>query len=277
VLNRRAAGVVAALGAVLVAYQVVALAMIIARETRRSTGGSTPSTAAERPARETAPRAPDIADAHLFGVRAGVPVASEVSAVVAASDTTLNLTLTGILFGKDEGHRQAIIASGGEERTYRAGQEVDGVAGAKVLDVWADRVLLEHQGNTEVLRFASQSEPATAAVVSAAPPRTGSRPAGSSARHSANDFLRLMRKTQDGRLVGFAVLPGPNRNAFDVLGLQSNDVVTGIDGVALGDRGGDSLLLQRLAQGGSLTLTVLRSGSAQEVHVDADRLLATGG
>jgi hypothetical protein len=58
--------------------------------------------------------------------------------------------------------------------------------------------------------------------------------------------------------------------------LHSNDVITAIDGVALRDRGGDSWLLERLAQGGSFTLTVLRSGAAQEIRVDANRLLGSG-
>jgi len=279
VLNRRAAVVATALGAAVVACQVVALAVVIAREIRRPITELTGSSAPESPAREATPRSFDIAAAHLFGVFRAETAVAEVPSAVAAPDTPLNLTLTGILFGADEEYRQAIIAGGGLERTYRAGQQIDGAEGAKVVDVSADGVLLEHRGNTEMLRFAREREsPASAQRIASTVATTGgARLAANPPLHRRSDFLRLMRKTQEGHLVGFAVLPGPNRTAFDILGLESNDVITGINGVTLSDRGGESMLFDRLAQGGSLTLTVLRSGSALEVHVDADRLLASGG
>jgi general secretion pathway protein C len=280
VLNRRVAYSAAAAGVVAVAYQVITVAAVIVNETRHPAVAHAVQPVVQHAAPETAPRAFDnIADAHLFGVfeaQAETRVAQ-----VSAPDTTLDVKLTGILFGKDPQHREAIISSNGEDRTYRAGQEIDSSGGATVRDVFPDSVLLERQGNAEMLRLVGYLElPARIDHVSASAGTGekggGPKPVSKPLRHPRNDFLRLMRKSQDGQMVGFAVMPGPNRDTFDTLGLQSNDVITHIDGVALGDRG-DSLLLERLAGGGSLTLTVLRAGAAQEIRVDANRLTAGGG
>ena len=271
-LNRCVAYSAAAACAVVVAYEFFTLAAMM-NQTRFPAVVHTDQPAPQQAASDTASRAIDgVADAHLFGVFEGHSDAPLVQQRARAPDTTLDVKLTGILFGKDMQHREAIIASSGHERTYRAGQEIDDAAGATVRDVLADSVVLEREGTAEMLRLVNYVEaPLRNSAASA-----GARLLRTPLRPPRNDFLRLMRKTEDGQ-VGFAVMPGPNRDAFDTLGLQSNDVVTRIDGVAFGDRGGDSLLLERLASGGSLTLTVLRSGASQEVHVDANRLAAGGG
>jgi general secretion pathway protein C len=271
-LNRRVAYGVAAVVAVAVVYKVVTLAAIVVNETSHAVIVPVP----RRVVADTAPRAVEnVADAHLFGVFQGEAEASAASQEAAAPDTTLDVKLTGILFGKDPQHREAIIASSGHERTYRAGQEIDSAGGATVRDVLADSVLLERQGAAELLRLVRYVEPPRR-VEAVRHEDIAAAAATKPSRTRRNDFLRLMRKSEDGQ-VGFTVMAGPNKDAFDTLGLQSNDVITGIDGVAFGERGGDSLLRERLAGGGSLTLTVLRSGTAQEIHVDANRLLVGGG
>ncbi len=96
-----------------------------------------------------------LTNSHLFG-EAAEQAAPVVADVVDAPETTLSLTLKGILSQERTTGRaaSAIISSNrGEEQTYHVGRSIDNADGATLHSVYADRVLLNRNGRLETLRL----------------------------------------------------------------------------------------------------------------------------
>jgi len=92
-----------------------------------------------------------IANFKLFG-DASKPVRKEVVVTENLPETTLRLTLTGVLAGKDNIQASALIEGPDRQtRNYRVSEEVPG--GAILREVYADRVVLERSGRLENLIF----------------------------------------------------------------------------------------------------------------------------
>jgi general secretion pathway protein C len=90
-------------------------------------------------------------DSDLFGEEAVAPV---VPAAVDAPDTTLSLKLHGTrTVLKGDLADQAIIDSGGGQRTYEIGQPIDGTGGATLHAVYPDRAILNRGGRLETLHW----------------------------------------------------------------------------------------------------------------------------
>lgn len=219
-------------------------------------------------------------DSHLFGkadVQKHQPVADT---PVDAPDTTLNLELTGTQATDDPRHGQAIIASGrGHEKAYSVGDTIQGTSGVKLHSVYADRVLLSRNGQLETLRLPkAKAGQATAAAPAAAPTRPGGdgRP---SVRQIISDnatkiskVIRLAPHIEGGKMVGFRVSPGPDRKAFQALGLQPGDVVTDVNGTAVDDPSKGLKVYQALGEATVANVTVLRDGNPQVIAIDTSKL-----
>lgn len=103
-----------------------------------------------------------ISEAKLFGT-AEANLATQ--SVTDAPETTLNLKLIGLLFGRTpEGSRALINTGGSNEAPFSTGMEV--VRGVTLEQIFADRVILMRQGRPETLRL---EKDAPAANVAAAP------------------------------------------------------------------------------------------------------------
>ena len=73
-------------------------------------------------------------------------------------------------------------------------------------------------------------------------------------------------------MVGFRVLPGRNREAFEQTGLKLNDVVTAIDGQALDNLRAANQIYQEKRNATQASLTVLRGGEVLTVEVDLNNI-----
>ena len=270
-LNRRAALAATAVAVVAMGYQLVKLVAVITGAASAEVQ-ALPLTAATAPVAAPLAGLDILAGAHLFGE---VQQESALPAPpVDAPDTTLSLTLTGILFGEKDSDGQAIVVDGGRsERTYRIGQEIADTQGATVHAVLADRVILRRGEVFETLRLPRDGHPMN-------PARQGDVRAGRTpaepvatmtereARAPRNSAVRLVRNVRDGAFVGFGVLPGKDRNAFQALGLAPNDVVTQVNGVALDELAKESVLTDALGRSGSVSLKILRGGVDQTLTVN---------
>lgn len=98
--------------------------------------------------RRSAPAAV-IAGWHLFGQA----VATNKVVPTNAPETTLRLTLKGVI-ASTETPSAIIAAANGQEREYSPGDSLPG--GAKLREVYADRVILERQGRYETLSLQRQ-------------------------------------------------------------------------------------------------------------------------
>jgi general secretion pathway protein C len=218
-----------------------------------------------------------LTDSHLFGeADRAAPV---VTAVVDAPDTTLSLTLKGILSHEQDPNGSVIIsANRGEDRNYRVGQTIEGADGATLHSVYSDRVLLDRNGRLETLRLPKELS-ASASGMALAPPMPQSQPSAGSLREviGANagrlsDIVRLAPHLQEGRVVGFRVNPGRDTATFEALGLRAGDVVTDINGTVLDDPSQGLQVFQALGETTQANVTVLRDGVPQVIVIDTTQL-----
>lgn len=218
-----------------------------------------------------------LTDSHLFGeADQAAPV---VTAVLDAPDTTLSLTLKGILSRNQDTNGGAIISSNrGEDRAYRVGQSIEGADGATLHSVYPDRVLLDRNGRLETLRLPKELSASTSGMMLAPSMPQASQASGSlreviganAAR--LTDIVRLAPHVQEGRVVGFRVNPGRDSATFESLGLRAGDVVTDINGTVLDDPSQGLQVFQSLGETTQANVTVLRDGVPQVIVIDTSQL-----
>jgi len=153
--------------------------------------------------------------------------------------------------------------------------------GARLREVYADRVILERAGRLESLPLPRLAGGAATPVAytqgtRVAPP---SDSLAESVRQlvaqdpsALSDFIRPQPVFAGGQQKGYRVYPGRNRTQFAALGLMPGDLVTAVNGAPLDDpnRGLDTL--RGVNAGGPVILTVERNGQVQQVTVDTTAL-----
>jgi len=214
-----------------------------------------------------------IAAAHLFGLYNPAPAKDNGAK---APDTTLNLTLLGILANsKNKAASRALISSGSEEKPYSINDTIS--AGVTLYAIFPDRVVLSRNGQLETLRL-DKDQPNSDApplAVSEAGDGAAQSLAQIRAQMLANpakvqDYIRVQpapNATGNGQM-GYRIFPGRDRAVFAGAGLHPGDVVTSINGVQLDDPAKSLQLLSDLSQAGSVTLTVQRGGETQTINVN---------
>src|SRR5690554_753975 len=274
------------------------LVIAIAHRLAEITWLATPRTSFDRPApvivHPTSERTAStanfsaLADSDLFGKAPEAPVEEPVvvETVVDAPDTTLNIRLTGVAADEDGKLSLAIVASGrSDERKYRIGQEIENTNGATLHAVYPDRVILNRGGRLEALRLPKEpsgAAPRAASRIAPAAP-AASAPAApvenATFRDLANenaprltDIMRLAPQYEGGQMLGFRVNPGRNRQAFESLGLQPNDVVTQINGIVLDDPNRALQVFEALGESVQAEVTVVRDGVPNVLVVDTSQL-----
>ena len=264
---------------------VIAIAYQLATLTWALVPGSTP-VSAPAPRTDAGGGAPAsdysvLTNSHLFGE---APTQSQlvVAPVVDAPDTTLSLTLRGILSRDDDptGPSGSVIieGSGAQSKTYYVGQGIDGTDGATLHSVYFDRVLLNRNGRLETLRLPKDLTTSASAPPMAMPQMPQAPPPGSLREvisENATRFTDIMRPAphvQEGQIVGFRVNPGRDRAAFEALGFQPGDVVTDINGTVLDDVSQGLQIFQSLGEATQANVTVLRDGVPQVLVIDTTQL-----
>jgi len=221
-----------------------------------------------------------LTNSHLFGEAAEQSQVAVV-APVEAPDTTLSLTLRGILSKEGDPNGSVIIENRNEMKTYFVGQAIEGADGTKLHSVYADRVLLDRGGGRiETLRLpkeltASTGSPMGMPSLPQAQPQAQAAPLRNVITDNAarlTDIVRLAPHVQEGQVVGFRVNPGRDRATFDALGLQAGDVVTDINGTVLDDPSQGLQVLQSLGESTQANVTVLRDGVPQVIVIDTTQL-----
>lgn len=222
-----------------------------------------------------------LAAAHLFGEGSKVTGPVVPVEVMDAPDTTLSLSLTGILAADENDSEGKVIISSsrGEERNYQVGQEIANANGTTLHSVYADRVLLNRGDRLETLRLPKEPTAAAPAraggpfLPPAAPaPNDSLRNVISQNASRLTDIIRLAPHVQEGQVVGFRVTPGRDRDSFEALGLQSGDVVTDINGTVLDDPSRGLQVFESLGEATMANVTVLREGVPQVIVIDTSQL-----
>jgi general secretion pathway protein C len=212
-----------------------------------------------------------IADWHLFGVAGEEKPTGK--KVVEAPETRLKLVLRGVFASEVSTGGRAIVGDPkGKEETYAVGDPLPG--GAKLSEIYPDRIILERNGRFETLRLPKElMHPNSGNAGHRSATQAGS--AGSSAKVAAfqkyrkeikrnpSSFMNYVRAAphrEGGKFVGFKLQPGRQPDAFNQLGLQSGDVVTAINGVQIDSPSSGMKAMRALGDGDSVNVTLLRGG-----------------
>lgn len=274
-----AAGLAAAAPAIVSVVLVVGLAAQLASLVWRvivPSPAMAPATDVQVPA-STGPNIAGIVNAHLFG-SAAVEATGDAAN---APQTNLRLILAGTLAGADPTKGWAIIGESAQAaRVYSTGATVAG--GARLKEVYADRVILERGGRLESLslpRLAGGGGPAPMALQ---PSPVAQQPTLADSVQTlvrqnpgaVSEIIRPQPVFAGGQQKGYRVYPGRNRAQFASLGLMPGDLVTAVNGAPLDDPNRGMETLRGIGAGGAVTLTIERNGTEQQVTVDASAAMA---
>jgi general secretion pathway protein C len=203
-----------------------------------------------------------IVDAHLFGQ-------SAVSSTD-APPTSIPLVLAGVLALQDPNQGMAILGpNAAQAKLYAVGSAVPG--GARLHQVYRDRVLLDRGGAIEALMLPRKS------AVSGPPPAPAAPTPGQRLQALAQNngallggLIRAQAVFQQGKLQGYRIFPGTRGNpaTFAQLGLRAGDMITAVNGTPLDDPNRSLDILQTLSNASSANVTLVRNGAQQDVALN---------
>jgi len=253
----------------------------------------------EHPTQELAPRAasapaasavqPESAYAVIYERDAfnAVKGAPAERAIGDAKRTDLNVKLWGTAIARDPSQSYAIIEDLAARRQslYRVGDSILDAAMLKHVE-W-DRVILDRNGDEEVLELASARGPVTSAAGTTA--GGSAAVAGERIRKTADDKFvidrREVEKTvanlnevftqaravpyfEDGKTVGFRVFAIKPGSVFEKIGLQNGDIINRVNGVELTDPTKAITLFTELQNEGHIAVDLQRNKAAKSFSYD---------
>lgn len=232
----------------------------------------------------------NIAAWHLFGeatAEVAEPAVEDIPEE--APDTTLALTLRGVIAGVGRSSWAIIADRGGSEETYGIDSPLPG--GAVLKEIFADRVILLRNNRFETLRLPEDADVGSSSPVRRAPPRrTSSRssshssaPKGAVTRmgpevstvvkdykkkllddpQSVMGVVRAEPYRRGGKLSGYRIFPGKDKELMSKVGLRPGDVVTGVNGINLDSPLKGLEIMQQVTDAKEVSVDVLRNGVTQ--------------
>jgi general secretion pathway protein C len=240
----------------------------------------------------------DLKTLNLFGVFTDQIEEIETVEVENPAETQLNLTLSGVVASDDKKTSAAVIEHSGKQDTYSPGETITGTRA--VLDsVFRDRVILKHAGKRETLMldgfdynevtkttqpkmqsgssFAKKkvskinSRLTSPNVVDQRTNKMLSKSAKSfkedinSDPSKITDYLKISPKRENGKIVGYRLMPGENPEFFQNSGLKSGDVAIQMNGYDLTAPSEAAQALSALKQDKEVSLLIDRNGELNEI------------
>ncbi len=230
-----------------------------------------------------------VLQAHLFGqaARSNPSKAAPVDPIK-APETKLQLSLQGTLLTDNKADAKAIIAAkNGPGKEYTIGTLVPG--GARLQDIYVDKVILERQGQLETLSLINETAKAGISMIrseTTARPRKPSSVSNTAPVSQTGQDLsqtlqqyrqRILRNPaemaqllyispamQQGQFIGYVLRPGKEPQFFQQAGLRSGDILTHLNGSVLDSPMRGLNALRTLEKADFLDLQVLRNGSPMQ-------------
>jgi general secretion pathway protein C len=226
-----------------------------------------------------APVAPpvDIAtlvNAHLFG-NAAVQATGDAAN---APPSSMPLVLAGVLATDDPQQGMAIIGeSATAAKVVSVGKQVPG--GAQLHSVYADRVIIDRGGALESVFLPRRT---SGGSMPPPPPISMGNPNDQAIermrRLVADDpglisqVMRPQAVFAGGKMRGFRVYPGANRQAFARMGLRAGDLVTAVNGTPLDDKDRAEEIFGTLSTSSEARVSITRNGRPQELVLNIAQL-----
>ncbi|HEX6638119.1 MAG TPA: type II secretion system protein GspC [Steroidobacteraceae bacterium] len=259
-----------------------ALALAVAAQLALIVVGLTGRTRQAPPPATTLPLAPrldigGLINAHLFGDAALQATADAAD----APPSSMPLVLTGVFATENPKEGMAIIGESAQAAKFvTVGQQVAG--GAQLHSVYNDRAIIDRGGVLESVYLPK----AQGGQVAMAPPPPQAPSGGNEAmvermrQMVANDpgFLGQLMRPQavfaGGKMRGFRVYPGSNRQAFARMGLRPGDLVTAINGTPLDDKDRAQEIFNTLSSSTDARVSLTRNGRQQELVLNLAQVAA---
>ena len=210
-----------------------------------------------------------LVNAHLFG---NAVVQNTNADGANAPPSSMPLVLAGLLATDNPKEGMAIIGeSAAAAKVVAVGGQVPG--GATLHSVYNDRAVIDRNGVLESVMLPRNA----AGTLSAAPPpppqvASSGDPALDRMRRLVSDdpsvigqVMRPQPVFAGGKMRGFRVYPGANRQAFARIGLRAGDLVTAINGTPLDDKDRAQEIFATLNSSTDARVSITRNGRQQEL------------
>lgn len=236
----------------------------------------------------------------IFG-KAAPPKQEQPAVIEAQTVTQLNLVLVGVIVSSDESAARAMIASGDKQDVYAINAPLPVGNNVTLSKIMNDRVIINNNGQYESLLL-YQDDPnappisqaaAPQAVQQIAPPQTNPYPSGrpgpepemqtpqpernggveptpqgmEQVSRNLSDVLAMSIQRENGQVIGYKIRPGRDAEKFKSLGLQTDDIVTAINGMPLTNPAKIMEVYKNMGNTTSASLEIKRGGSVITVDV----------
>ena len=209
-----------------------------------------------------------------------------------ARETTLALTLTGIVASTADGLGTAMIEARKKQELYSVGDDLPANGKVTLAKILAKQVVIDNNGTYELITLFDDNgivgivQSVASASMSASSDRTPSPVAATSATQAERQQLAANYREQlysdpqslaglvsisavqsDGGIKGYRLAPGRDAAQFTALGFKAGDIVTGVNGYALSDPTNTVRLYQLMRDATDATFEVERDGSPVSISV----------
>ena len=213
-----------------------------------------------------------------------------------AAETRLPLSLTGIVASIEDGLGSAVIRASGTEQVYAVGDDLTAPGQVTLAKIMPHSIVIDNNGTYELLTLyggaslivpttPSREQRATPSDRTVAAPRLEAQPLVASEakrREVAQRYRRALYETPealaslltvspvqaDGAIIGYRISPSKERAAFDALGFQPGDMVTGVNGLSLSDTTNTLKLYTLMKDATAATFDITREGGNVTISVD---------
>lgn len=205
---------------------------------------------------------------------ASAQAAAPVTDAPDVAETALDLRLNGV-WPAEEKPSAIIRLPDGKQRRYAAGDEI--VPGVRLVEVYADRVIIEQSGVREAVRFENKKpieRPAPQQTQPAQTPPAADKIANVQGAGALDSLVQFGIGADPKGGPAVMVFAGRDRAAFEAAGFRDGDIVRTINGVQpsanpaqmsallgeIGKTGGASVVIERDGVQKTLSLSLSQSG-----------------
>ncbi len=208
------------------------------------------------------------------------PVEETAPAVVAdenIKDSKLNIEVQGLVAAPLQEDSWAIIGRGDNQKLYKVGDEIEGNRGVKVAKIYDIRMVVNNNGSLEQIwlygedgkDFAKSRAQTTQRPVERddGPEKVVISQEDIKKPKNIADVVRFMVATDNGKMIGYKVRPGRQRELFDQVGLKTDDIVVSVNGIEVNEPQKVREVYQALKTATEANLEVLRDGSTHSIQI----------
>ena len=214
-----------------------------------------------------------------------------------ARETSLALTLTGIVASTVDGLGSAMIEARKKQELYSVGDELPANGKVTLAKILPKQVVIDNNGTYELITLFDDNgivgvvqsavpaptpdssegvpSPVTAASVTQAERQqlaANYREQLYSDPKSLAGLVSISAVQSDGGLKGYRVAPGRDNAQFTALGFKAGDIVTAVNGYALSDPTNTVRLYQLMRDATDATFEIERDGSPVSISVSLSSL-----